>query len=150
MDDPDRDLFLRRDHLLHFGQRCGFTRNGKHAPIRVLRSRTNRAGVSAIFASITNPAAVGAFLDARCYKSWMHDNSIRDTGPFVSGSHLGLSFNLDFGVHPAVRIYYSPQVAAWMRSGRVGEIPEPAMIVKEMFYPPPAQLYQSLSPLAQD
>jgi hypothetical protein len=84
---------------------------------------------------------------------WCVDKRVRDTGPFIEGTY--------YGVHPAVRIYYSPQMMYWLtgdpgywlagkQSGkarpqkpRTGPIPEGAMIVKEMFTPP-AELYAEL------
>ncbi len=66
---------------------------------------------------------------------WQHDVSVRDTGPYIRNEY--------FGTHPAVRIFYSPEVMRWLERGRTGEIPDGAMIIKEM-YPPPAVLYQEL------
>jgi len=86
---------------------------------------------------------VDAFLNAFCYREWEHDNAIRDTGPYIH-ANSGAAENLDYGVHPASRIYYSPTVAAWVKAGRPdGGPPAPAMIVKEM-YTPPAMLYAGL------
>ena len=72
--------------------------------------------------------------------NWCVDKGVRDTGPFVSGTYLG--------VHPAVRIYYSPGVMNWLVNGRVGNLPDGAMIVKEMYNPGPAARYagQTLVP----
>ncbi len=67
---------------------------------------------------------------------WQHDSMVRDTGPFVRGEY--------FGTHPAVRIFYSPEVMTWLENNRKGEIPDGAMIIKEM-YSPPAVLYQDLA-----
>ena len=77
------------------------------------------------------------FLFERAYLdlNWCVDRAVRDTGPFVLGSN--------YGTHPAVRIFYSPGVMDWLRNGRDGEIPDGAMIIKEMF-PPPAARYQDL------
>ncbi|KMK65731.1 cytochrome P460 family protein [Puniceibacterium sp. IMCC21224] len=61
---------------------------------------------------------------------WTRDKSWRDTGPFVLGT--------SYGVHPAVRIYYSPEVLTWLEGGRTGAIPDGAMVVKEMVSPPSA------------
>jgi hypothetical protein len=71
-----------------------------------------------------------AFLEERCYRSWTHDQKIRNTGPFLD--------NKNFGTHPAVKVYYSPGVWKWMEANRAGSIPDGEIIVKEM-YPPPAQ-----------
>ncbi len=66
---------------------------------------------------------------------WIRDKDVRDTGPWIDGKY--------YGSHPAVRIYYSPGVMKWLVNGRKGEIPDGAMIIKEMFSPP-AALYQEL------
>lgn len=64
-----------------------------------------------------------------CYKAWVHDRLIRDTGPFIDGRN--------FGTHPAVRVYYSPRVWEWMTvKHRQGRIPDNGIIVKEMYTPP--------------
>jgi Cytochrome P460 len=65
---------------------------------------------------------------------WCVDKGVRDTGPYVSGNYLG--------VHPAVRIYYSPGVMNWLVNGRINDIPDGAMIVKEMYNPGPAARWQ--------
>src|SRR5687767_6951684 len=72
--------------------------------------------------------------------SWCVDKGVRDTGPFVNGTYLG--------THPAVRIYYSPKVMTWLVKGRTGDLPDGAMIIKEMYAPGPAARYegQSLTP----
>lgn len=62
---------------------------------------------------------------------WEHDRLVRDTGPFVLGAN--------YGTHPAVRVYYSPEVVAWLRDGRRGTLPVGSMIVKEMYTPPAAR-----------
>ncbi len=83
---------------------------------------------------------VGAFLDSLAYRSapgWQRDKGVRDTGPFINGVY--------YGTHPAVRTYYSPEVFAWMKGGRVGPLPDGAMIIKEM-YNPPAARYAGLDP----
>ncbi len=71
-----------------------------------------------------------AFVNSGGYTSWMQDREIRSTGPYIDGN--------SYGVHPAVKIFYSPQMWSWMIHGRKGEIPDGAMIVKEQ-YPLPLQ-----------
>lgn len=73
------------------------------------------------------------FLQERRYVDlgWDVDKRVRDTGPFLDHE--------SFGTHPAVRVYYSPEVIAWLEGGRVGEIPDGAMIVKEQFEAPAAR-----------
>jgi hypothetical protein len=71
----------------------------------------------------------------RSYKyrelGWCVDKSVRDTGPYVHGQY--------FGTHPAVRIYYSPQMIAWLRGGRRGDPADGAVIIKEQYSPTPAR-----------
>jgi mono/diheme cytochrome c family protein len=86
--------------------------------------------------------SVLAFLQNGEYKQlgWCVDKGssgspVRDTGPFVQGVY--------YGTHPAVRLYYSPRIMDWLINGRVGAIPDGAMIVKEQF-PDPAARYAGL------
>ena len=73
------------------------------------------------------------FVNRRQYAElgWKVDKSVRDTGPFVDGKY--------YGTHPAVRIYYSPEVVRWLVGGRQTTIPDGAMIVKEQYHPPAAR-----------
>lgn len=78
------------------------------------------------------------FLNERQYKSlgWIPDKRVRDTGPFVAGKY--------YGTHPAVQIFYSPEIVRWLVDGRQDAIPDGAMIVKEQ-YEPPAVRYDGLN-----
>lgn len=62
---------------------------------------------------------------------WKRDKTVRDTGPFINNTY--------YGTHPAVRVYYSPGVIAWLENGRKGAIPDGEMIVKEQFPEPAAR-----------
>ncbi len=63
-----------------------------------------------------------AFLDQGCYKNWVADAEIRNTGPFIGG--------LSYGTHDAVKVFYSSQVWEWLKSrNREGEIPDGAILV---------------------
>ncbi len=75
------------------------------------------------------------FLDSAMYKKlkWCTDKGVRDTGPYVGGQY--------FGTHPAVRIFYSPEMIAWLMNGRAGNIPDGAMIIKEQYAPPAARYF---------
>lgn len=77
-----------------------------------------------------------AFLQNTGYMKlhWCVDKGVRDTGPFVDSTYLG--------THPAVRVYYSPAVMNWLVNGRIDDIPDGAMIVKEMYAPGPAARYE--------
>ena len=79
-----------------------------------------------------------AFLQNGDYKNlkWCVDKGVRDTGAYLKGVY--------YGTHPAVRIYYSPKVMAWLTGGRQGNIPDGAMIIKEQ-YPPPSARYAGMS-----
>ncbi|HEX2059144.1 MAG TPA: hypothetical protein VHK90_00240, partial [Thermoanaerobaculia bacterium] len=74
-----------------------------------------------------------AFLDGAKYKElgWCGDKWVRDTGPWIDNAYQG--------THPAVRIYYSPEVMKWLVGGRKGELPDGAMIIKEQYSPPAAR-----------
>ncbi|HEU0052575.1 MAG TPA: hypothetical protein VFQ39_05335, partial [Longimicrobium sp.] len=99
-----------------------------------------RSGTAACPDSLPLPSSVGEqayepilndFLRNGCYRGWVHDREIRNTGPFVDGKN--------FGTHPAVRVYYSPRAWEWMTTKhREGAIADNAIIVKEMFNPPAA------------
>ena len=60
--------------------------------------------------------------------NWTHDKNWRLTGPYVGEFGDGDSY----GVHPAVRIYYSPEVVEWICKGQPDTIRAGAMIIKEM------------------
>jgi len=82
--------------------------------------------------------ALRPFLSAACYDKlgWTHDAFIRDTGPYILGDY--------YGTHPAVRIWYSPEVERWMKltpaQREVTSIDDNGIIVKEM-YTGPARCY---------
>ena len=81
-------------------------------------------------------AQLQQFLTSGKYRNlkWCEDKKLRDTGPFVN--------NVSYGVHPTVKIYYSPAVIDWLLKRDSGKpIPDGAMIVKEQ-YTAPAARYQ--------
>ena len=81
-----------------------------------------------------------AFLTSGRYRNrnWCEDKGLRDTGPYVNST--------SYGVHPTVKIYYSPAVVNWLlRTNPAEVIPDGAMIVKEQ-YAPPAARYQVQGP----
>ena len=93
------------------------------------------------------------WLDARCYvklydakAGWTRDKMVRDTGPYIAAEAIGTPGDLDYGVHPAVRIYYSPEVMTWLKNGRQGVVADGGVIVKEMYYPPNSAYYNGLTP----
>src|SRR5262245_40458837 len=85
-------------------------------------------------------AQLKSFLTSGKYRTlkWCEDKKLRDTGPFVNG--------VSYGVHPTVKIYYSPAVIDWLiKKDSKKLIPDGAMIVKEQ-YSPPAARYQLQPP----
>jgi len=87
-------------------------------------------------------AQLKTFLTSGKYRTlkWCEDKKFRDTGPFVNG--------VSYGVHPTVKIYYSPAVIDWLlQKDRTKVIPDGAMIVKEQ-YSAPAARYQLQPPKA--
>ena len=81
-----------------------------------------------------------SFLTSGRYRTlkWCEDKALRDTGPFVNG--------VSYGVHPTVKIYYSPKVIDWLiKNDPKGLIPDGSMIVKEQ-YSAPAARYQLQPP----
>jgi Cytochrome P460 len=81
------------------------------------------------------------FLDDHLYDQqpghlhWARDKKVRDTGDYRD--------KVSYGTHPAVKVYYSPTVIAWLKGGRQGALPDGAVMVKEQ-YPPPAVRYDGL------
>src|ERR1051325_11298868 len=85
-------------------------------------------------------AQLKSFLTSGKYRTlnWCEDKKLRDTGPFINGA--------SYGVHPTVKIYYSPNVIEWLLHRDSNQtIPDGAMIVKEQ-YSPPAAKYQIQPP----
>src|SRR5262245_31070131 len=100
---------------------------GQPAPV-ALRTPTP---LSALAEKNAYDEAFQIFLRDRVYATtlqWQRDFTWRLTGPYVGPIGGGQSF----GVHPAVRIYYSPEMIDWLCDGRQGTIPNGAMIIKEM------------------
>jgi hypothetical protein len=98
--------------------------------------------------------ALNTYVTAMCHRNvaagWKMDKTVRDTGPFIAtlgdGSWSG-SYN---GTHAPVLVWYSPEMIAWLRANRPSDpaktpahlapIPDGAMMVKEMYSPPPASV----------
>lgn len=80
-----------------------------------------------------------AYLNTLEYRKlgWCEDKWVRDTGPFINSTEVG--------VHPPVRLYYSPEVVAWLLNGRQGAIADGAVIIKEQFPSPPAARYRDIA-----
>jgi hypothetical protein len=76
------------------------------------------------------------YLNKGGYLSWCRDKSVRDTGPYINDVY--------YGTHPAVRIFYSPKMIAWLTGDRMNPVPDGAMIIKEQ-YTPPSAIYQDMT-----
>jgi cytochrome c553 len=97
-------------------------------------------------------AKLNTYVSAMCHRNfaagWKMDKTVRDTGPFIAtlgdGGWSG-SYN---GTHAPVLVWYSPEMIAWLRVNRPSDpaqtpahpapIPDGAIMVKEMYSPPPA------------
>ncbi|GJM08247.1 MAG: hypothetical protein DHS20C11_05230 [Lysobacteraceae bacterium] len=89
------------------------------------------APISELEAKNAYDEALLAFLQAKTYRKldgWEADKKWRLTGPYVGDFPNGSSY----GVHPAVRIWYSGEMVEWMCSDRTIDIEPGAMIIKEM------------------
>ena len=65
---------------------------------------------------------------------WAQDKQWRLTGPLVGQLPTGTNqaqFE-SYGVHPVVRIYYSPEIVQWLCNGRQEPVKDGAMLIKEM------------------
>ena len=88
------------------------------------------AEISSLDAKNQFDVVLRTFLRDRTYRKlgWIADRDWRLTGPFVGDFSNGKTY----GVHPAVRVWYSPEAADWLCNGRNGAMPDNAMIIKEM------------------
>ncbi len=79
---------------------------------------------------------------------WQRDKTVRDTGPYIATLADGKWSGSYQGTHAPVLIWYSPEMMAWLRVNRPADpaaapkqpapIPDGAIMVKEMYKPPPA------------
>ena len=94
-----------------------------------------------------------------CYRNeaagWVRDKHIRATGPRVARLAAGKWTAANFGTHAQIVIWYSPEMAAWMRTNRPAERsapanppppPDGAIMVKEI-YTQPASACRDVDPL---
>ena len=73
--------------------------------------------------------------------NWPKDLEVRDTGDWSATGFNGHNYN---GTHPAVVVYYSPEVYCWIKNNRKGAIPDGGVIIKEM-YAAPANRYKGIA-----
>ncbi len=92
------------------------------------------------------------YLGAMCHRNtaagWTRDKTVRDTGPFIATLAGGKWSGTSFGTHAPVLIWYSPEMMDWLHANRPADpaatppnptpIPDGAIMVKEMYSPPPA------------
>ena len=86
------------------------------------------------------------FMEKLCYRSWPHDSSARDTGPYTATLVGGVLKAQAYNQHAVSRVWYSPDMFKWMEQNRPEDeskapanqppIPNGAMMVKEMWTPP--------------
>jgi hypothetical protein len=92
------------------------------------------------------------YVTAMCHRNfaagWQMDKTVRDTGPFIATLSAGEWTGNYFGTHAPVLIWYSPEMMSWLHANRPSDpartpaeptpIPDGAIMVKEMYSPPPA------------
>ncbi len=96
-------------------------------------------------------ALLGDYLRGFCHRDeragWARDKRLRDTGPFTATLDGGAWSGRYFGTHAPVVVWYSPEMVAWLKVNRPdagpapktpAEIPDGALMIKEMFPPPAA------------
>src|ERR1700722_6687322 len=69
------------------------------------------------------------FMNPLCYQkqNWQHDAQVRTSD----------------GVHPFVRVWYSPSLFNWITvKNRIGPVPNGAIVVKEQFHGPTDPLFE--------
>lgn len=97
----------------------------------------------------------GNYCHRNASAGWVRDKRLRDTGPFIASFADGAWQGVDYGTHMPVVIWYSPEMANWLRLYRPAEgeasaapppVPDGAMMVKEMF-PAPTSACRDIDPL---
>jgi hypothetical protein len=104
-------------------------------------------------------AKLTEFLRNFCHRDeasgWQRDKRVRDTGPFFGRLVKGKWESSYQGTHAPVVVWYSPEMLAWLKANRPQtdasamrppDIPDGAIMVKEMF-PPPAAACADVDPL---
>ena len=97
---------------------------------------------------------LGTYVRNFCHRDpasgWKVDKRIRDTGPYIAAFTNGDWSGRAFGTHPAVLVWYSPEMYAWLKANRQEQqdrqarrtaeapVPDGAIIIKEMYSPPAA------------
>jgi hypothetical protein len=92
---------------------------------------TNPALCRSLAAVIRKPAALplaeyeaklDQFFGHYCHRDaaagWVHDKYVRDAGPFIATFAGGAWQGREFGTHTPVMIWYSPEMAGWLRTNR--------------------------------
>ena len=96
--------------------------------------------------------ALNQYVSAMCHRNfaagWQMDKTVRDTGPFIATLAKGQWSGNYFGTHAPVLIWYSPEMMTWLLANRpsdpvqtpaqIAPVPDGAIMVKEMYSPPPA------------
>jgi hypothetical protein len=97
-------------------------------------------------------SALNQYVTAMCHRNfaagWQMDKTVRDTGPFIATLANGQWSGSYFGTHAPVLVWYSPEMLAWLLANRPSDpaltpaqpapVPDGAIMVKEMYSPPPA------------
>jgi hypothetical protein len=98
--------------------------------------------------------ALNTYVTNMCHRNfaagWQMDKTVRDTGPFIASLVKGTWEGTYNGTHAPVLIWYSPEMLTWLKANRPEDIahapktpapiPDGAIMVKEMYSPPPASV----------
>src|ERR1700688_3493824 len=93
---------------------------------------SSRADPCAPLPAATDPSFLvhlTPFMNNLCYqkRNWKHDAQVRTSD----------------GVHPFVRVWYSPSLFDWITvKNRIGPVPDGAIVVKEQFHGPTDPLFE--------
>src|ERR1700689_899698 len=102
------------------------------SPSAIVAAPSTGSGPCAPLPAASSPGFEGLlekFMNAFCYQkqAWQHDAQVRSSD----------------GVHPYVKVWYSPSFYDWLSvSGRQGEVPDGAMLVKEQYVSLTAPLHE--------
>src|SRR5207245_5394208 len=64
---------------------------------------------------------LGTYCHRRPDAGWKVDKRIRDTGPYIASLRDGKWVGEPYGTHPAVLVWYSPEMYEWLKANRPPE-----------------------------
>src|SRR5437588_12852641 len=64
---------------------------------------------------------IGNYCHRRPDVGWKVDKRIRDTGPYIASLRDGKWVGEPYGTHPAVLVWFSPEMYEWLKANRPAE-----------------------------